>query len=110
MSSSKEIEDLKEIENLETVIERHGKVIEKLERDRINKIKELNELEATKKELEKLEIEKINETVANIPQKKLLYFLTYVFQLIKRKQKKKIVSEKFIRITEILKDVIIKKK
>ena len=46
----------KEIENLETVIERHEKVIEKLEIERINKIKELKELETTKKELEELGI------------------------------------------------------
>ena len=46
----------KEIENLETVIERHEKVIEKLEIERINKIKELKEIETTKKELEELGI------------------------------------------------------
>ena len=57
----------KERENLETVIERHEKVIEKLEIERIAKIKELKELETTKKELKDLEIEKINETIANIP-------------------------------------------
>ena len=57
----------KERENLETVIERHEKVIEKLEIERIDKIKELKELETTKKELKDLEIEKINETIANIP-------------------------------------------
>ena len=89
MSSSKEIEDLKEIENLETVIERHGKVIEKLERERINKIKELNELEATKKELEELEIEKINETVANIPQKKITIFFNICFSINKTQAKEK---------------------
>ena len=40
----------KEIENLEAVIERHEKVIEKLEVERINRIKELKEIEITKKE------------------------------------------------------------
>ena len=43
------ISNLTETENLETVIERHEKVIEKLETERINKIKELKELETTKK-------------------------------------------------------------
>ena len=41
----------KEIENLETVTRRHEKVIEKLEIEKINKVKELKELETTKKEL-----------------------------------------------------------
>ena len=58
ISSPKEIENLKETENLEIVIERHEKVIEKLEIERMNKIKELKELETTKKELEEIEIEK----------------------------------------------------
>ena len=49
MSNPKEIETQKEIENLETVIERHEKFIEKLEIQIINKIKELEELETTKK-------------------------------------------------------------
>ena len=39
----------KEIENLETVIESHEKVIEKLEIEKINSIKELKKLETTKK-------------------------------------------------------------
>ena len=39
----------KEIEYLETVIERYEKLIEKLELERINKIKELKELETKKK-------------------------------------------------------------
>ena len=38
----------KEIENLETVIEIHEKVIEKLEIERINKIGQLKELETKK--------------------------------------------------------------
>ena len=67
MSNTKEIENQKETENLEAVIERHAK----LETDRINKIKELKKLETTKKELEiirlELEIEKISETIAFIP-------------------------------------------
>ena len=41
----------KEIENLETVIERHGKMIEELEIERINKIKQLKELKTTKKRI-----------------------------------------------------------
>ena len=54
----------KEIESLETVIEL--KVIEKLELERINKVKELKQLENNnKKELQELEIEKINKTLAN---------------------------------------------
>ena len=57
MSNPKEIETQKEIENLETVIERHEKFIEKLEIQIINKIKELKELETTKKALQELEIE-----------------------------------------------------
>ena len=54
MSNPKEIQTLKRIENLETVIERHEKVIEKLQIERINKIKELKELETTKTGLEEL--------------------------------------------------------
>ena len=74
----------KERENLETVIERHEKVIEKLEIERIDKIKELKELETTKKEFKDLGIEKINETIANIPKEILLpYFWRYVSQLLK---------------------------
>ena len=69
----------KEKENLETVIERHEKVIEKLQIERINKIKELKEIETTKKELEELEIEKINETIAIIPKEIFLpYFIRHV--------------------------------
>ena len=41
----------KEIENLETVIERHEKMIEKLEIERINKTKQLKELKTTKKRI-----------------------------------------------------------
>ena len=52
MSNTKEIENQKETENLEAVIERHTK----LETDRINKIKELKKLETTKKELEIIRI------------------------------------------------------
>ena len=52
MSNTKEIENQKETENLEAVIERHAK----LETDRINKIKELKKLETTKKELEIIRI------------------------------------------------------
>ena len=44
MSNPKGIENLKEKENLKTVTERHEKVIEKLEIERMNKIKELKEL------------------------------------------------------------------
>ena len=80
-------------------------------RNRINKIKELKELETTtKKELEELEIEKINKTIAIIPKEIVLpYLLKYVCQLIKQAKEKE-VSEKFIRITETLKDVVMKKK
>ena len=39
----------KEIENMETVIRRHDKIIGKLEIEKINKVKELKELETTKK-------------------------------------------------------------
>ena len=49
ISSQREIENLKEIENLEIVIERHRKAIEKLQIERMNKIKWLKELEATKR-------------------------------------------------------------
>ena len=42
MSSPKEKENLKERENLKTVIERYEKVIEKLEIQRINKMKKIN--------------------------------------------------------------------
>ena len=49
MSSPKEKENLKEIENLKTVIKIYEKVIEKLEIQRINKIKKLKELETKKK-------------------------------------------------------------
>ena len=38
----------KEIVNIETIMERHEKVIGKLEIERISKIKELKELEAKK--------------------------------------------------------------
>ena len=41
--------NVKEIENLETVIEIHEKIIEKLEIERINTIKELKDLETTTK-------------------------------------------------------------
>ena len=81
-------------------------------RNRINKIKELKELETTttKKELEELEIEKINKAIAIIPKEIVLpYLLKYVCQLIKQAKEKE-VSEKFIRITETLKDVVMKKK
>lgn len=41
MSDAKEIEKLREIQNLEIIIERHEKVIEKLEIEKINKTKKL---------------------------------------------------------------------
>ena len=69
----------KEIENLETVIEIHEKVIEKLEIERINKTTELKDLETTKKELEELEMEKINETIAIIP-KEILSLLHIIIK------------------------------
>ena len=88
-STHKKTSNPKERENLETVIEGHEKVIEKLELKRINEIKELKEVEAIKKELEELEIEKINEAISNIPKEILLqYFLRYVFQLIKKVSEK----------------------
>ena len=55
MSYPIEIENQKETKILETVIGRHEKVIEN-QKQRINKIKELKELETTRKELEELEI------------------------------------------------------
>ena len=58
MSNPKGIENPKEIETLEAVIERHEKVIKKLEIEKMNKIKERKELETTKKEFEELGIEK----------------------------------------------------
>ena len=96
----------KEIENLETVIERHEKSNKKLEIDKINKIKEVKELETTKKELKELVIEKTNEAIFR-KETILPYFLRYVWQLMNQAKDKK-VSEKCIRITEILKDVMIK--
>ena len=68
VSNPREIENLKGIKNLETVIERHKKVIEKLEIKRINKIKEL---ETTKKGLEELKKEKTNEIAGNVPKEML---------------------------------------
>ena len=63
-----------------------------------------------KKELEELETEKTNETTAIIPKEvRLPYFSRYVFQLINQAREKK-VFEKCIRITNILKDLIMKKK
>ena len=50
---------------------------------------------------------KINETIINIPKEILLtHFLRHVCQLIKQAKEKEI-SEKCIRITKTLKDVII---
>ena len=49
MSNQKETENPKEIENLETVIEMHEKVMKKLQIEWINKIKEPKEIETTKK-------------------------------------------------------------
>ena len=90
MSNPKGIENPKEIEKLETVIERHEKVIKKLEIEKINKKKELKELETTRKELQELEIEKINEAIAIIPQEIFLpYFLRHVCQLINQAKGKK---------------------
>ena len=54
------------------MIKRHEEVTEKQEIERINKIKKPKEIEATKKELEELEIWKINETIANIPKEIVL--------------------------------------
>ena len=63
----------KEIESLETVIEL--KVIEKLELERINKVKELKQLENNnKKELQELEIEKTNKTLANSYYSKRIFY------------------------------------
>ena len=74
MSSPKEKENLKERENLKTVIERYEKVIEKLEIQRIKKNKKTKGTRNKKKELEELEIEIINETIANIPKEILLTY------------------------------------
>ena len=91
-------------------MERHEKLIEKLETENINQIKKLKEIETKKKELEELETEKTNETTAIIPKEvRLPYFSRYVFQLINQAREKK-VFEKCIRITNILKDLIMKKK
>ena len=82
MSNPRAIENTKQKKNVETVIERHKKVIEKLEIERINKIKELKELETTattKKELQKVEIEKVNETVAIIPKEILSPYVLAMF-------------------------------
>ena len=54
------------------MIKRHEEVTEKQEIERINKIKKPKEIETTKKELEELEIWKINETIANIPKEIVL--------------------------------------
>ena len=54
------------------MIKRHEEVTEKQEIERINKIKKPKEVETTKKELEELEIWKINETIANIPKEIVL--------------------------------------
>ena len=83
-SDSKEIENPKEIENLETIIERNEKVIQKLEIEKINKMKELEEIETTKKELE--EIEKTNETIEILKCSKEM--------LLTKQAKEKEVSEK----------------
>ena len=77
------------------------KKLQELEIERINKIKEL---------------EKKQEKIADITKESFIipkeiplpYFLRYVCQLIKQAKEKK-VSKKCIKITEILKDVIIKK-
>ena len=61
MSNPGELENPKETENLEAITERYGKLIEKLQIQKINKIRELKELGAPKKELEELKKEKINE-------------------------------------------------
>ena len=71
-------------------MERHEKLIEKLETENINQIKKLKEIERKKKELEELETEKVNETTAIIPKEVLLpYFSRYVFQLINQAREKK---------------------
>ena len=54
------------------MIKRHEEVTETQEIERINKIKKPKEIETTKKELEELEIWKINETIANIPKEIVL--------------------------------------
>ena len=80
----------REIENLKTVIERHEKVIEKLEIERTNKIKELKELETLKKELEEIELEKIDEAIAIIPKEILLsYFFKICLSINKISKRKK---------------------
>ena len=80
----------KEIEKLEKVRERHKKVIEKVEIERRNKIKELKELETIKKELRELKMEKINKTIASIPKEILFpYFIRYFCQLIDQAKENK---------------------
>ena len=59
--------------------------------------------------MEELEIEKVDKARANISKEILLpYFLRHVCQLIKQAKEKK-VSEKYVRIIKIFKDVIMKK-
>ena len=82
LSNARELENPKQIENLETVTERYKKLKEKLER--IDKIKEVKKLETTNKGLEELEKEKKNKTIVNNPRKMLLtHFSEHVCQLIK---------------------------
>ena len=70
-------------------------------------MKELKELETTKKGLKQLEKEKINETIVNIPRQ---MHLTRFLKHKKNQTNKKEVSEKCVRMIEIFKNVIIKKK
>ena len=106
MSNPKEIENLKGIKNLETKIERHAKVIKNLEMQRINKIKQLR-ARKNKKRTRRTKKRKKNETPFNIPKEMFLtYFLRHICQLAKQANKEK-VSEKCVRMVEILKDAII---
>ena len=54
-------------------------------------------------------MEKINETIAIIPKEILFSEFYKIFLSINRSSKRKQVSEKCIKITKMLKDVIIKK-
>ena len=60
MSSPRENKNLKGTGNLETVIKKYKNAIGKLEIERINKIKKLNELEI-KKRIRGIKNKKINE-------------------------------------------------
>ena len=89
MPNPRVIENLKGIENLETVIEWHKKAIEKLEIERIWTLKKLKELETLKNGLELLEKEKINVAIINIPEEVLLTYFFKICLLINKSTKRK---------------------